>query len=461
MKLKRTLAAVLAAAMTLSMAGCGGGGNSSSGSSTGGSESGATEIVFWHAMGGVMGEQVDLMIKNFNESQDKVHVTAQYQGKYDDELTKLKSAMTDGSGSGPDIVQVYDIGSKFMVDSGYIVPVEDFIAADESFNKEDIEPNLVSYYSVDGKQYAMPFNSSTPLLYYNKDAFKEAGLDPEKAPETFAQVLEYAEKLTKKDGDKVTQYGFSMAIYGWFFEQLIAVQGEFYADNNNGRTANATKVVFDENGAGLNVVQTWKDLVDSGFVGNFGRNTDDTRNAFIAGRTAMYLDSTAQLASVIKGVGGRFEIGTGNMPRIGEKEDGGVIIGGGSLWIIDNKDEARKNAAWEFVKYASSPEAQAAWMQGTGYFATNVKSYEIESMKTYLEENPNFTTAINQLHNTPTNEFTSGALLGVFPEARAKFEENMELVLMGQQTPEDCIKSVATAVNAAITNYNETTETAK
>ena len=106
------------------------------------------------------------------------------------------------------------------------------------------------------------------------------------------------------------------------------------------------------------------------------------------------------------------------------------------LWIIDNKDEARKNAAWEFVKYASSPEAQAAWMQGTGYFATNVKSYEIESMKTYLEENPNFTTAINQLHNTPTNEFTSGALLGVFPEARAKFEENMELVLMGQQTPE-------------------------
>lgn len=220
-------------------------------------------------------------------------------------------------------------------------------------------------------------------------------------------------------------------------------------------------MVFDENGAGLNVVQTWKDLVDSGFVGNFGRNTDDTRNAFIAGRTAMYLDSTAQLASVIKGVGGRFEIGTGNMPRIGEKEDGGVIIGGGSLWIIDNKDEARKNAAWEFVKYASSPEAQAAWMQGTGYFATNVKSYEIESMKTYLEENPNFTTAINQLHNTPTNEFTSGALLGVFPEARAKFEENMELVLMGQQTPEDCIKNVATAVNAAITNYNETTETAK
>ena len=458
MKLKQTLAAVLAATMTLSMAGCGGGGNSSSNSDA---KPGATEIVFWHAMGGVMGEQVDLMIKNFNESQDKIHVTAQYQGKYDDELTKLKSAMTDGSGSGPDIVQVYDIGSKFMVDSGYVVPVEDFIAADESFHKEDIEPNLVNYYSVDGKQYAMPFNSSTPLLYYNKVAFKEAGLDPEKAPETFAQVLEYAEKLTKKDGDKVTQYGFSMAIYGWFFEQLIAVQGEFYADNNNGRTANATKVAFDENGAGLNVVQTWKNLVDSGFVGNFGRNTDDTRNAFIAGRTAMYLDSTAQLASVIKGVGGRFEIGTGNMPKIGEKEDGGVIIGGGSLWIVDNKDETRKNAAWEFVKYASSPEAQAAWMQGTGYFATNIKSYEIESMKAYLEENPNFTTAIDQLHNTPTNEFTGGALLGVFPEARSKFEENMELVLMGQQTPEDCIKNVASAVNAAITNYNETTETAK
>jgi sn-glycerol 3-phosphate transport system substrate-binding protein len=345
-----------------------------------------------------------------------------------------------------------------MIDSGWITPVEDLLAADKSFNKADLEPTLVGYYSVDNKLQSMPFNSSTPILYYNKTAFKAAGLDPEKAPKTFAEIAEYSKKLVKKDAaGKVSQYGFSMAIYGWFFEQLIAKQGELYANNTNGRTQKATAVEFDKNGAGLNLLKEWKKLVDSGDVGNFGRKTDDTKNAFTAGRTAMIFESTAALSGLVKGVGDRFEIGTAYLPTVGaENPNGGVIIGGGSLYAINNGDEARKKATWEFIKFAVSPEQQAIWNKSTGYFPVNKKAYDLDVTKKTLETAPQFKTAIDQLHNTKVNEATRGGLIGVFPEARATIETEIENMLQNKQTPEQAIENAAKKINDAITNYNKT-----
>lgn len=457
---KRLVAAFLAGAMALSMAGCGGDKTPSSSSTPSGTNSEVTEIVFWHAMGGTIGEQIDLMVKNYNESQDKVHVTVQFQGKYDEELTKLKSSMTGGSGA-PDIVQVYDIGTKFMVDSGFVIPVEDMMA-DGSFDKASIEPNLVSYYSVDGKQYAMPFNTSIPLVYYNKDAFKEAGLDPEVAPATFEEIKEYAAKLVKKDGDKVIRPGFAAATYGWWsFEQPLAGMGVLYANNDNGRTANATEVAFNENDAALTVIKTFQDLNAAEGVANYGRQTTDTRNAFIAGKVAMIFDASSQLSLIEEGIGGRFEMGVGYFPKIGENPEGGIVPGGGALWLIDNKDEAKKAAAWDFMCYASSPEAQAVWSANTGYLATVPAAYDLPAMVEVMENNPNFKIAVDELRNSPTNNYTAGGLLGVFPEARTIFEENMEQVLLGKMTAEECVSAITEKINASIANYNETTETAK
>jgi sn-glycerol 3-phosphate transport system substrate-binding protein len=287
-------------------------------------------------------------------SQDpNIKVIAQFQGNYDEELNKLRTAQQ--SKSGPDIVQVYDIGTRFMVDSGWAVPVQKFID-EEKYDISKLEPNLLAYYTVENKLYSMPFNSSTPILYYNKTAFKDAGLNPDTPPKNFEEIEQYGKKLLKKDASgKVTQYGYSMAIYGWFFEQFMAKQGALYANNGNGRDARATAVVFNDE-AGQNIVNWWKKLVDEGVAGNFGRGYDDTLNAFTAGRTAMFIASTASLKQVLDGVGNKFEVGTGFLPALNDSKDGGVIIGGASLWILNTRSEEYQKAAWEFIKYMVSPE---------------------------------------------------------------------------------------------------------
>lgn len=447
---KRIISLVLTAIVTSTMLmGCSG---KSGGSTAAKSDGTPTKIVFWHGMGGNLGTALDKLVKDFNDTHKDIQVVAQYQGTYDDALNKLKSAQAGNSA--PDVMQCYDIGTKYMLDSKSIVPVQNFIDK-EKYDTSSLEQNLLAYYTVDNKLNSMPFNSSTPILYYNKTAFKEAGLDPNTPPKSLAEVEEMSKKLVKKDASgKVTQYGFSMPIYAWMFEEFLIKQGKDYANNGNGRNSKATAVEFDKNGGGLALLNEWKSLVDSGNVGNFGRKTADTQNAFMAGNTAMYLDSTASLSAVLKGVNGKFEVGTGFLPKVNSSDNGGVSIGGASLWIMDNKDTKKQQAGWEFVKFMVSPEEQAYWNANTGYFPVTKKAYELQAVKDNLAKYPQFQTAIDQLHaSTPESK---GALLGIFPEARAAIETNIESMLKGQQTPQQTLDNAAKTANAAIEKYNKT-----
>ena len=459
MKRRKWMAVGLAAVMALSLAACGsgssGGGTTTTaaagGSSGGGaSAEGKTEITFWHAMGGVNGEATEALVKAFNESQNEIVVKSEYQGTYDDMITKLKATMQ--SGGMPDVCQMYDIGTKFMSDSGYAIPVEDMFAS-TNFDSSSVMDIITSYYTVDGKQMAMPFNVSTPMLYYNKDVFKAAGLDPETPPKNFDEVMEYSKKIVESGAAPV---GYAQAIYGWFFEQQIAGQGKYYANNENGRKEAATAVDFDQNGAGLKIFETWKNLLDSGYAANYGSTTADTQTAFFSGQAAIIVESTAILKNATNSCD--FEVGTGYFPKIEDNAEGGVIIGGASLWMMDNKDEAKKNAAWKFVEYSTTPEAQANWSMSTGYFAINPAAYETPDMKAFLEENPNFLTAINQLKDTPVNGYTAGVLSGVATESRTLFNEAMEKTYNGTYTPHHAIDFLAESVNSAIENYNASTK---
>ena len=459
MKRRKWMAVGLAAVMALSLAACGsgssGGGTTTTaaagGSSGGGaSAEGKTEIIFWHAMGGVNGEATEALVKAFNESQNEIVVKSEYQGTYDDMITKLKATMQ--SGGMPDVCQMYDIGTKFMADSGYAIPVEDMFAS-TNFDSSSVMDIITSYYTVDGKQMAMPFNVSTPMLYYNKDVFKAAGLDPETPPKNFDEVMEYSKKIVESGAAPV---GYAQAIYGWFFEQQIAGQGKYYANNENGRKEAATAVDFDQNGAGLKIFETWKNLLDSGYAANYGSTTADTQTAFFSGQAAIIVESTAILKNATNSCD--FEVGTGYFPKIEDNAEGGVIIGGASLWMMDNKDEAKKNAAWKFVEYSTTPEAQANWSMSTGYFAINPAAYETPDMKAFLEENPNFLTAINQLKDTPVNGYTAGVLSGVATESRTLCNEAMEKTYNGTYTPQQAIDFLAESVNSAIENYNASTK---
>ena len=164
-----------------------------------------TQLTWWHSMSGAGEKAINQLASDFNASHPDIQVKAIYQGKYDESLNKLKASM--GSDSGPDIIQVYEIGSKFMIDSGMITPVQNFIDKDK-FDLSQLEPNIIRYYTIDGKLNAMPFNTSNPILYYNKDMFKAAGLDPENPPKHM-KSLNKRRKHWRKTASRVHPWQFT------------------------------------------------------------------------------------------------------------------------------------------------------------------------------------------------------------------------------------------------------------
>lgn len=456
---KRVVAALMAAVMTVGMmAGCQNGASTVSQNGQNGSEKESmeaemadassvdgTEITFWHSMGGVNGQAIDELVKKFNsENEYGITVSSQYQGEYDDSLNKLKSAQIGNMGA--DLVQVYEIGTRFMMESGWIVPMQNMVDAD-SYDVSQIEPNLSAYYTVNDMLYSMPFNSSTPIMYYNKDVFDKAGIT--EIPDSLEGIEAVGDKLLADGGAGEV---ISLSIYGWFFEQFIGKQGLEYANNGNGRKEAATAVAFDENGAAKNILTAWKSLSDKGYAPNVGRGGDAGLADFSAGKSAITLGSTASLKQILQDVDGKFEVGTAYFPKIASDDEGGVSIGGASLWALNNEDPKKLRATWEFVKFLISPESQAYWNAQTGYFPVTVAAHEEDVFKDNIAQYPQFETAIDQLHDSKAEY--AGALLSVFPEARATVETEIEKMLNGSEDVDTAVESMADSINKAIEEYN-------
>lgn len=409
-----------------------------------GTEDAKVSIEFWHAMSGTGQESLDSIVKGFNDSQDKYEVVAEFQGTYEESLTKLRGV--GGTKDAPAITQVFEVGTKYMIDSGYIEPMQSFIDKD-NYDLSQLEENILNYYKVDGELYSMPFNSSTPVMVYNKEAFKEAGLDPEKAPETFSEVIDAAAKLKKGE-----MYGFSMLTYGWFFEQLVATQGGLYVDEDNGRSGDATEALF--NGPeGLNVFNFLDTMNKAGTFGNFGTNWDDIRAAFASGKVAMYMDSSAGVAGAITNA--PFDVGVAYIPHADEVERNGVVIGGASLWMSKGIAEEEQQAAWEFMKYLTTPEVQAQWHLDTGYFAINPKAYDEENVKEKWAEFPQYKVTVDQLQDTVPGLATQGALISVFPESRQQIVTALEDLYQGKD-PQEVLDKAAEGTNRAMEIANKT-----
>lgn len=410
--------------------------------------SGPKKVVFWHAMGGANTKVVDQLVANYNNSQNKIKVEAVYQGNYDDLLSKLKASM--GTSEGPSVVQMYEIGSRFMIDSKAITPMQNFIDADK-WDLSQLEPNIAGYYTLGGKLYSMPFNTSNPVLYYNKDLFKAAGLDPAKPPKTFEELKAAADAITKTG--KAT--GANFAIYGWFMEQLFANQGAEYVNNGNGRSSMATQSQVNSE-AGVKVLTWWKDLVDTKAANNLGRKTDDSKKAFSAGQVGMILESTAQVKGLVDSASGKFEVGTGFLPKPADAKEGGVVVGGASLWVMNNRSDDEQKSTWDFIKFLTSPKEQAYWHVNTGYFPITKKAYDEDIVKENLKKFPQFQTAIDQLHQTKMNPATQGAVMGVFPEARQIVEGAIEEVLNNKKSPKEALDAAEKEITSKIQTYNKT-----
>lgn len=443
---RKLITVLVLVAFCLGLAGCG-----SSKETPAADSKKPIKVVFWYSLAGKISETTKKMVEEFNKTHPDIQVEAIYQGSYDDSINKLKQSIQ--SKNAPHVIQIYDIGTRFMIDSKAIVPVQKWIDSDK-IDVNTFEKNIMGYYTVDNKLYSMPFNTSTPILYYNKDLFKAAGLDPEKPPRTFEEVADAARKLTVKEGGKVTRPGISLAIYGWFFEQLMALQNANYANNNNGRDGLATAVNL-VSPEGEKILDWWNGMIKEGITINMGRKTADTQKAFVGGQIAMTIDSTAVLGDIMAGAGGKFQVGTAFMPRPADSK-GGVIIGGGSLWMLNGHSDKEEKAAWEFVKFMTSPKQQAFWHINTGYFPVTQLAYDDADLKKHQEKYPQFKVAVDQLHATPVTRATQGALLGVFTQARQEVEGAIERVLTGQASTKDSLQKAQDTINSAVVRYNQT-----
>ncbi len=166
----------------------------------------------------------------------------------------------------------------------------------------------------------------------------------------------------------------------------------------------------------------------------------------------MTLGSTASLKQILNDVNGKFEVGTAYFPKVSDDDKGGVSIGGGSLWALNNNDAGKQKAVWEFVKFLVSPESQAFWNSQTGYFPITTAAHEEPVFKDNIAKYPQFQTAIDQLHDSTPQ--SAGALLSVFPEARQTVETEIENMINNNGTPEDAVKKMAESINKSIADYN-------
>jgi sn-glycerol 3-phosphate transport system substrate-binding protein len=411
------------------------------------------EITFWHAMGGNNGKAVTELVAAFNASQSDIHVTEQNKGaSYNEELNNVIAAMQQKQG--PTIAQIFDLGTPLAIDSGFFTPVQDLLSADQLAGvKADVVAPVLSYFTVNGKLNSLPWNNSNPLLYYNKDMFKAAGLDPDKAPATWQDLEADCAKLIAAN---VAPNCISMEIYGWFFEQWMALQGAELANNGNGRNARATTTNL-MGAPATNIMKFWKDLADKKYWISTGKLEDSTgaKQIFAAKQAAMIIDSTGSLGGLTQNAkDGGFTLGTGFMPANADIPRVGVIVGGASLWVNASLSDAEKKAAVTFLLWLHQPDQMSLWHKRTGYLPITKSAQKALTDQGYFNDNPGQKTAIDQLNAGQATSATAGALMGPFPQIRTLVDQALQAVTTGADI-DSTLSDTKTKADAALKDYND------
>lgn len=405
-------------------------------------------VKFWHAMSGKRIELLKNLSRDFEKSHPGIKVDVQYTGSYNDTLNKTIAAIR--AGQAPHVFHLYEIGTRGMIDGGMVVPIDDL--AKGRINWKDYIDVVVSYYTVDGKVYSMPFNSSTPILFYNKSFFQKAGLDPNRPPDTWGRV----EKMGKQIIDrKVAEFGVVWNLHSWYFEQFHAVMGANLANNNNGRSGLPTKVLINRK-PGVRIMKWWTDMEKKKIFANVGRGWSNHRKAFISGQAAMMMSSTSDVTMMEKAFAEKgWKLGAAYIPRPDNTRRTGAIIGGGTLWITKDHPGKELEAAFQFVKWMSEPPQQVRWHKGTGYFPIHKGARKLLEQEGWFRKYPNFATAFQQLKDSKPGTPTQGALMGIFPEFRSLVETAFEEVYQGMKDPQTALNDAAAKADKALADYNK------
>ncbi|MFK4447765.1 sn-glycerol 3-phosphate transport system substrate-binding protein [Caballeronia udeis] len=399
----------------------------------------ATEIQFWHAMESALGERVNDIANDFNASQSDYKIVPVFKGSYDQTMAAGIAAYR--SGNAPAILQVYEVGTATMIQAKKaVIPVSDvFKQAGVPLDEKAFVPTIASYYSDSktGHLISMPFNSSTPVLYYNKDAFKKAGIDPTHPPKTWDELAADAKKLKA-----IGMCGYSSGWQSWIqLENYSAWHGLPFASENNG--FDGTNAVLEFNKP-LQIahIQFMQNMAKDGTFTYVGRK-DEAVSKFYSGDCGILTNSSGSLANIKKYA--KFDFGTGMMPYDASVKGApqNAIIGGASLWVLSGKDAATYKGVAKFLAYLTSPAVAAKWHQDTGYLPVTTAAYELTQKQGFYEKNPGADTAIKQMLNKPPLPFTKGLRLGNMPQIRTIVDEELEQVWAGKKTPKDALDSAA------------------
>lgn len=378
-------------------------------------------VRFWYGLGGQLGEVIEEQIAKFNASQDEVEVQGVFQQSYNGVQEKFQAALV--SGDVPEIVQIEIHATPKFASAGALTPLESFYENDPDFNVDDLIPATLLNQRWEGNLYAMPINRSTPVMYYNKQLFSDAGLDPDKPPQTWQEFQQVAQQLTNAETET---YGFLADPSWWTFESMVW--------SNGGEIMNDAldTVTFADAGAGP--LQIWVDMVKNNSARVYtGQGSYEQKvKTFADGQGGMMFNSTASLGFVQREVGDNFAFGTAFMPHM-EGNTTAVPTGGAAAGIPAKVSDEKKQAAWKFIKWWISPEQSAYWSKSTGYFPVRQSSLDLLREQNYYAENPEFETTIKQLEFareaplTPywpaiSSEINSGieeALINKVPAAQA------------------------------------------
>ena len=387
-------------------------------------------INWWFAHGGRLGEKVQSIVSDFNSMQSKYKVVATYKGNYSD--TMMAGIAAFRAKQHPHILQVFEVGTATMMAAkGAIKPVYEVMAeSGQPWSSDAYLSTVTGYYTTsDGKMLSMPFNSSTPVLYYNVTAFEKAGLDPDKPPKTWSEVAEYAKKLTAAGYPG----GFSTAWISWIhLENFSAWHNVPFGTKANGFEGTDTEFAFN---SPLHVkhVQRLADWQsDKTFV--YGGRRNKGNALFSAEEVAMYTESSAGYAGFKKSC--KFPFRTSMLPYWSEASGApqNTIIGGASLWVLSGHSPQEYEGVATFFNYISTPAVQADWHQFTGYLPITTDAYYLTKGQGVYLEKPGMETALKQMTLNKPTQNSRGLRFGNFVQMRAIMYDTLEAIFAGDKT---------------------------
>src|SRR5215510_4095739 len=407
------------------------------------------QVEFWHGLTMPLGGMLEKIVADFNESQSQYRVNPTFKGAYPETMVAASAAFR--AGNAPAIVQMFEVGTATMMAArGAVKPAYELMAeAGVPFDPAIYVPAVRGYYSLpDGRMMAMPFNSSTAIMFYNKDAFKKAGLDPTKPPQTWPELIEAARKI-KATG--AAPCAFTTAWPTWTqFEQFSAIHDVPLATRANGMAGLDAELKIN---SALHVkhVQALMDMLKEGTFKYGGRDAAGDA-LFPSGECAIIHASSGLRARILKEA--KFEWGGAMLPYWPSVPGAPKIsiIGGAAFWVMTapgRKPEEYKAVA-EFFRYISRPEVVAKWHTDTGFLPITFAGYERVKASGFYQQNPGADVPFLELTRTPPTENSRGLRLGNMPEIRNIIQEEMEKAFQGQQSAQQALDTAVQRGNAVL-----------